>query len=59
MNQEHYTDINARTIDSWVESGWDWGKRYIDVDLTEQYARFYDENGVCFWETVIISRLCR
>ena len=23
---EHYTDINARTVDSWVESGWEWGK---------------------------------
>ena len=22
---EHYTDINARTIDRWVESGWEWG----------------------------------
>lgn len=21
-----YTEINARTIDSWVESGWEWGK---------------------------------
>lgn len=35
--------------------GQDWGLRYIDVDLSEQYARFYDENGVCFWETTIIS----
>ena len=22
---EHYTDINARTIDRWVEAGWEWG----------------------------------
>ncbi len=21
----HYTDINARTIDKWVEEGWEWG----------------------------------
>lgn len=22
----HYTDINARTIDQWVEEGWEWGR---------------------------------
>lgn len=22
---EHYTDINAKTIDRWVENGWEWG----------------------------------
>ena len=22
---EHYADINARTIDRWVEAGWEWG----------------------------------
>ena len=21
----HYADINARTIDRWVEEGWEWG----------------------------------
>ena len=23
---ENYTDINSRTIDKWVEEGWEWGK---------------------------------
>lgn len=23
---EHYTDINAKTIDSWVSGGWEWGR---------------------------------
>lgn len=23
---ENYQDINARTIDSWIEEGWEWGK---------------------------------
>ena len=23
---ESYQDINARTIDQWVENGWEWGK---------------------------------
>jgi SAM-dependent methyltransferase len=25
MEQESYTAINARTIDSWVKNGWEWG----------------------------------
>lgn len=32
----------------------DWGDRYIDVDLSEQYARFYD-NGTLVWESPIVS----
>ncbi len=33
----------------------DWGARYVDVDLTEQHARFYDWDGTLIWETDIIS----
>jgi len=25
MGKLHYTDINAKTIDGWVENGWEWG----------------------------------
>jgi len=25
MEEINYTDINAKTIDSWVENGWEWG----------------------------------
>lgn len=25
MDSKNYTDVNARTIDGWVESGWEWG----------------------------------
>ncbi|MDR0401315.1 MAG: class I SAM-dependent methyltransferase [Treponema sp.] len=25
METQHYTRINAKTIDGWVENGWDWG----------------------------------
>lgn len=32
----------------------DWGSRYIDVDLTEQYARFYN-NGSIVWEAPIVT----
>ena len=35
--------------------GNDWGNRYVDVDLTEQHARFYDVTGTVIWETDIIS----
>ena len=32
----------------------DWGSRYIDVDLSEQYVRFYDGDSV-IWESACIS----
>ncbi len=41
---------------AYVERGQrDWGNRYIDVDLSEQHVRFYDENGNLFWETDCIT----
>ena len=24
-DMENYTDVNAETIDRWVEQGWEWG----------------------------------
>ena len=33
----------------------DWGLRYCDIDLAEQYARFYDETGALVWESPIVS----
>ena len=35
--------------------GRDWGKRYIDIDLSEQEARMYDEAGNQIWATAIVS----
>lgn len=35
--------------------GRDWGPRYIDVDLTEQHARFYDESGALIWESDVVT----
>lgn len=32
----------------------DW-KKYVDVDLTEQHARLYDENGNLVWESNVIT----
>lgn len=34
--------------------GQDWGDRYIDVDITEQHARFYD-GGKLIWEADITT----
>ena len=33
----------------------DWGARYIDVDLSEQHARLYDETGALIWESEVVS----
>ena len=33
----------------------DWGNRYVDVDLAEQYVRFYDWDGSLIWEAPCIS----
>ena len=32
----------------------DWGKRYIDVDISEQFARFYEDDSV-IWKADIVS----
>lgn len=31
----NYTDINSKTIDQWVEDGWEWGKP-IDHETYEK-----------------------
>ncbi len=33
----------------------DWGKRYLDIDLTEQYVRLYDDKGELVWESDCVS----
>lgn len=40
---------------SYNPGGADWGSRYIDVDLTDQHARMYDENGSLIWESDLVS----
>ncbi|WP_296012394.1 L,D-transpeptidase family protein [uncultured Adlercreutzia sp.] len=37
------------------EAGRDFGTRYIDVDLTEQHARLYGDDGAVIWESDIVS----
>lgn len=38
----------------WQPGGADWTS-YIDIDLGEQHARFYDESGNIIWESDIVS----
>lgn len=33
----------------------DWGARYCDIDLSEQYVRFYDEAGALIWESACVT----
>ena len=33
----------------------DWGARYIDVDISEQYVRFYGADGAIIWEAPCIT----
>lgn len=42
------------TANVYDPGGADWGGRYIDVDLTEQYARMYD-GGSLVWESLCVS----
>ncbi len=35
--------------------GQSWGKRYIDVDISEQHVRFYDSDGSLIWESDCIT----
>ncbi|OUO90512.1 hypothetical protein B5F40_06710 [Gordonibacter sp. An230] len=33
----------------------DWGDRYLDIDLSEQHVRFYDESGGLVWESDCVT----
>ncbi len=33
----------------------DWGPRYCDIDLSEQYVRFYDGAGALVWESACVT----
>ena len=40
---------------SWTPGGKDWPNRYIDVDLSEQYVRMYDDDNNLIWESDCVS----
>ena len=58
INNKQTGDIEisySKKADTFTAKGEpDW-KAYIDVDLTEQHARYYDENGNIVWEANFIS----
>lgn len=33
----------------------DWGNRYIDIDITEQHVRMYDDSGALVWESDCVT----
>lgn len=33
----------------------DWGNRYIDIDLSEQHVRLYDDSGAVVWESDCVT----
>lgn len=37
------------------ENGRDFGARYVDVDISEQHARLYGDDGQIIWESDIVS----
>ena len=43
------------TAVEWNPGGPDWGKRYIDVDMTEQYVRVYGDNGEIVLESPCVT----
>ena len=49
--EPHFNSIAASLVPAGEQ---DWGSYYIDVDLQEQYARFYDGENI-IWEADLIS----
>ena len=37
------------------DGGRDWGQRYIDIDLSEQYVRMYGDDGSIIWESACVT----
>lgn len=44
-----------KTAASWTPGGKDWPNRYVDVDLSEQYVRMYDDANNVIWESDCVS----
>ena len=38
----HYTEINAQTIDRWVENGWEWSQPISHEAYSEAKRRKWD-----------------
>lgn len=44
-----------QTGEVWNPGGQDWGNRYIDIDISEQYVRMYDGSGSLVWESECVT----
>lgn len=40
---------------TWNPGGQDWGNRYIDIDISEQHVRMYDESSSLIWESDCVT----
>ena len=43
------------TAQFWNPGGQEWGKRYIDIDITEQHVRMYGDDGNVIWESDCVT----
>ena len=43
------------TAQLWNPGGQEWGKRYIDIDITEQHVRMYGDDGKVIWESDCVT----
>ncbi|MCI1665448.1 MAG: L,D-transpeptidase/peptidoglycan binding protein [Atopobiaceae bacterium] len=48
------TSQEAATLPS-TAGAQDWGASYVDIDLTNQYVRFYDASGTVTWSSSCVS----
>ncbi|MGI6229312.1 MAG: L,D-transpeptidase [Tractidigestivibacter sp.] len=64
--QDIYNDITSGTSEtlempcystaySYNPGGQDWSNHYIDVDISDQHAIFFDTDGTVLWEADIVS----
>ena len=48
----------TQTAEKWAPGGADWTS-YIDVDISEQHARYYNDSGTIVWESDFVSGLTK
>ncbi len=55
INVEPFEIPMKKSAAVWTPHGQEWPARYIDVDLSEQYVRMYDESSNLIWEAPCVS----
>lgn len=60
---EHINALSADDVEvpmqgkgvDYVLGGQDWGNRYVDIDLSEQYVRLFDEDSELIWSSECVT----